>query len=87
MTKLTLSKIFLFLICVFSLPMTSHQLVENTWFKDFLVEPIKPKKVARIPQEVVIGMIQVKVMVMIGRIINLKKLQVVYRLDLLWLER
>ena len=60
MTKLILSKIFLFLIFVFSLPMTSHHLVENTWFKDFLVEPIKPKKVTRVPQEVVIGMIQVE---------------------------
>ena len=60
MTKLILSKILLFLICIFSLPMTSHQSIENTWFKDLRIEPIESKKVTRVPQEVVIGMIQVE---------------------------
>ena len=60
MTKLILSKILLFLICVFSLPMTSHQSIENAWFKYLRIEPIESKKVTRVPQEVVIGMIQVE---------------------------
>lgn len=60
MTKLILSKIFLFLICIFSLPMTSHQSIEKTWSKTLYVKPIESKKVTRVPQEVVIGMIQVE---------------------------
>lgn len=60
MTKLILSKILLFLICIFSLPVTSRQSIENTWFKELRIEPIESKKVTRVPQEVVIGMIQVE---------------------------
>ena len=58
--KLTLNKIFLLLICIFSLPMSSYQLIENPWFEELRIEPIKIKEVTRIPQSVVIGMIQVE---------------------------
>lgn len=58
--KLTLNKIFLLLICIFTLPMTSYQLIENSWLEELRIEPIKIKEVTRIPQLVVIGMIQVE---------------------------
>ena len=60
MMKLTLNKIFLLLICIFTLPMTSYQLIENSWLEELRIEPIKIKEVTRIPQLVVIGMIQVE---------------------------
>lgn len=40
--------------------MTSHQSIEKTWTKTLYVKPIESKKVTRVPQEVVIGMIQVE---------------------------
>jgi len=58
--KLTLNKIFLLLICIFSLPMSSYQLIENPWFEELRIEPIKIKEVTRIPHLVVNGMIQVE---------------------------
>jgi hypothetical protein len=51
--KLTLNKIFLLLICIFSLPMSSYQLIENPWFEELRIEPIKIKEVTRIPHLVV----------------------------------
>ena len=60
MTKLTLSKIFFFLICIFSFPMISYERANNIGFRNLRIKPIETKRVVRVPQKVVIGMIQVE---------------------------
>jgi hypothetical protein len=60
MTKLTLSKIFFFLIFIFSFPMISYERANNIGFRNLRIKPIETKRVVRVPQKVVIGMIQVE---------------------------
>lgn len=60
MTKLTLSKIFFFLIFIFSFPMISYERANNIGFRNLRIKPIEAKRVVRVPQKVVIGMIQVE---------------------------
>ena len=60
MTKLTLSKIFFFLIFIFSFPMISCERANNIGFRNLRIKPIETKRVVRVPQKVVIGMIQVE---------------------------
>ena len=60
MKKLTLSKIFFFLIFIFSFPMISYERANNIGFRNLRIKPIETKRVVRVPQKVVIGMIQVE---------------------------
>lgn len=60
MTKLVLSKIFFFLIFIFSFPMISYERANNIGFRNLRIKPIETKRVVRVPQKVVIGMIQVE---------------------------
>ena len=60
MKKLTLSKIFFFLIFIFSFPMISCERANNIGFRNLRIKPIETKRVVRVPQKVVIGMIQVE---------------------------
>ena len=60
MAKLTLSKIFFFLIFIFSFPMISCERANNIGFRNLRIKPIETKRVVRVPQKVVIGMIQVE---------------------------
>jgi len=60
MTKLVLSKIFFFLIFIFSFPMISCERANNIGFRNLRIKPIETKRVVRVPQKVVIGMIQVE---------------------------
>ena len=57
MRRLFLNKFVLILVCIFSLPMASHQPIMNGWFK---IKPIEPKHVQRVPQKIVNGMILVE---------------------------
>ena len=60
MKKLVLSKIFFFLIFIFSFPMISCERANNIGFRNLRIKPIETKRVVRVPQKVVIGMIQVE---------------------------
>lgn len=60
MKKLVLSKIFFFLIFIFSFPMISYERANNIGFRNLRIKPIETKRVVRVPQKVVIGMIQVE---------------------------
>ena len=60
MKKLTLSKIFFFLLFIFSFPMISYERANNIGFRNLRIKPIETKRVVRVPQKVVIGMIQVE---------------------------
>jgi hypothetical protein len=58
-----ISKILLFILIVISTPLSSYEFFNNSWMnyikvKD--VEPIEVKNVQRVPQEIVLGMIQVE---------------------------
>ena len=58
-----ISKILLFILIVTSTPLSSYEFFDNSWMNYIKVkdiEPIEVKNVQRVPQEIVLGMIQVE---------------------------
>jgi hypothetical protein len=58
-----ISKILLFILIVISTPLSSYEFFDNSWMNQIKVkdiEPIEVKNVQRVPQEIVLGMIQVE---------------------------
>ena len=58
-----ISKILLFILIVTSTPLSSYEFFDNSWMNQIKVkdiEPIEVKNVQRVPQEIVLGMIQVE---------------------------
>lgn len=58
-----ISKILLFILIVISTPLSSYEFFDNSWMNYIKVkdiEPIEVKNVQRVPQEIVLGMIQVE---------------------------
>jgi len=58
-----ISKILLFILIVTSTPLSSYEFFDNSWMDQIKVkdiEPIEVKNVQRVPQEIVLGMIQVE---------------------------
>ena len=58
-----ISKILLFILIVISTPLSSYEFFDNSWMNQIKVkdiEPIEVKNVQRVPQEIVLGIIQVE---------------------------